>query len=85
MRKIKGLFCILLGLAIWAFAITVLVAWIGFCFGTVIIGILLLIFVPHLLMAPLYLIHPPGTALLVHGMDCLVNSEKDSIYNREKE
>ena len=28
------------------------IAWLGVCFGTVIIGIILLIFAPHILLAP---------------------------------
>lgn len=47
-----------------------------------IIGILLLIFSPYVLLAPLA-IGTLGTALFVYGMDCIANKKEDSIYNRD--
>jgi len=41
-----------LGLAIIAFGIFMEILWLGFCFGSVIIGILLLIFAPVVLFFP---------------------------------
>ena len=41
-----------IGLLIIAFGIFVEVTWLGFCFGSIIIGILLLIFVPSILFFP---------------------------------
>ena len=41
-----------LGLAIIAFGIFLEVMWLGVCFGTIIIGILLLIFAPRILFFP---------------------------------
>jgi len=42
----------ILGLAIIAFGVFLEVMWLGVCFGTVIIGILLLIFAPGILFFP---------------------------------
>ena len=42
----------ILGLAIIAFGIFIEVMWLGFCFGSIIIGILLLIFAPAVLIFP---------------------------------
>lgn len=82
MRTLIGLLSLLGGLVIWGVAISALVSWLVFCFGSVIIGILLLIFAPYVLLAPLA-IGTPGTALLVYGMDCIANKKEDSIYNRD--
>lgn len=42
----------ILGLAIIAFGVFLEVLWLGFCFGSIIIGILLLIFAPTVLFFP---------------------------------
>ena len=42
----------ILGIAIIAFGVFLEVMWLGVCFGTVIIGILLLIFAPGILFFP---------------------------------
>jgi hypothetical protein len=81
MRALIGLLSLVGGVVIWGLAISALVSWLVFCFGSVIIGILLLIFAPYVLLAPLA-IGTPGTALFVYGMDCIANKKEDSIYNR---
>ncbi len=70
MQTFIGLLCIVIGLAIWGVAISALVSWIVFCFGSVIIGLLLLFFAPHLLVFPLA-INVPGTAAIVFGWSLL--------------
>lgn len=82
MNILVGLLSFLLGLVIWGVAITALLSWLAFCFGSVIIGVLLLIFAPYVLLAPLA-IGTPGTALFIYGMDKLINKEEDSIYKRD--
>ncbi|EPP5340484.1 hypothetical protein [Vibrio alginolyticus] len=82
MRLILGLLSFIGGLVVWGLAISALVSWLAFCFGSIIIGILLLIFAPYVLLAPLAL-GTPGTALFIYGMDCIANNKEDSIYNRE--
>jgi len=79
MRIIVGIASFIAGFAIWGVAITTLVSWLAFCFGSVIVGVLLLIFAPYILLVPLA-IGTPGTALFVYGMDKIAN-KKDSIFN----
>ncbi|MBV0934920.1 hypothetical protein [Marinobacterium weihaiense] len=81
MRVLIGLLSLVGGVFIWGLAISALVSWLVFCFGSVIIGILLLIFAPYVLIAPLA-IGTPGTALFAYGMDCIANKKEDSIFNR---
>lgn len=81
MRVLIGLLSLVGGVFIWGLAISALVSWLVFCFGSVIIGILLLIFAPYVLIAPLA-IGTLGTALFVYGMDCIANKKEDSIFNR---
>ncbi|MEZ9920675.1 hypothetical protein [Vibrio breoganii] len=55
---LKYLFPLLMtlaGLAAWAGIISLLIAWWAICFGTVIVGVAMLIFAPHLLLLPLML------------------------------
>jgi hypothetical protein len=68
MRFISGLFYIAAGIGIWIVAITALISWLAFCFGSIIIGIFLLFFMPYALLAPLA-IGVPGTAFLLLGME----------------
>tara|TARA_R110001592_G_scaffold363231_2_gene681933 strand:+ start:436 stop:792 length:357 start_codon:yes stop_codon:yes gene_type:complete len=82
MRIIIGLLSLVGGVVVWGVAVAALVSWLVFCFGSVIIGILLLIFAPYVLLAPLA-IGTPGTALFVYGMDCIANKKEDSIFNRD--
>ncbi len=81
MNIIIGVICFIAGFFIWGVAITVLVSWLVFCFGSVVIGVLLLIFAPYVLLAPLA-IGVPGTALFVYGMDKIANKKEDSIFNQ---
>jgi len=76
MRFIKGIACIIAGFFIWCVSVVALISWLAFCFGSVIVGILLLIFAPYILLAPLA-IGTPGTALFVVGMGKLANVEED--------
>jgi len=82
MNYIIGAISVLAGLAIWGVAIAALLSWLAFCFGSVIIGVLLLFFAPYVLLAPM-IISNPGTALLVYGLDKVLNKTEDSIYNRK--
>ena len=58
MRKI-------LGIIIIAFAIFIEVMWLGFCFGSVIIGILLLVFAPRILFFPFTFLLAIGLSLIL--------------------
>ena len=76
-----GVASFIAGYAICGVAITALLSWLAFCFGSVIIGVFLLIFAPFILLAPL-VIATPGVALCVYGMDKIVNKKRDSIFTR---
>lgn len=77
MRTVIGLLSLVGGVVLWGVAITALMSWLAFCFGSVIIGILLLILAPHVLIAPLA-IGVPATGLFVYGIDCIANKKEDS-------
>ncbi len=66
MRYLIGLGFIGAGVAVYAVAITAVIAWWTFCFGTVVVGIFLLIFMPYVLGAP-FAIFVPGTVLICLG------------------
>ena len=66
----------LLGLAFIALGIFLEVLWLGFCFGSIIIGILLLIFAPAILFFPF-------NFFLVIGLS-IINPQKYSQANRYK-
>lgn len=68
MQRIKGFLQILGGLGLWAFGITIGVAWIAFCFGTIVIGVLLLLLAPWVLLMPFTLGIVPGNAMLALGL-----------------
>jgi len=57
----------ILGLAIIAFGIFLEVLWLGFCFGSIIIGILLLIFAPGVLFFPFNFFLVIGLSILNPG------------------
>ncbi|WP_141831572.1 hypothetical protein [Herbaspirillum sp. SJZ107] len=53
MDKLVGLVFLLCGLGLLCAAVAAEIAWLGFFFGTVIVGIGLLFFAPALLLLPL--------------------------------
>jgi hypothetical protein len=67
MDKIAGIFLVLVGLAIWGVTISLLLSWWAICFGSVILGVILLIFAPHILLFPLA-IGVPGTGFIGLGI-----------------
>lgn len=76
---IKGWCQVIIGLLLWVVAISVGITWIGFCFGTVIIGILLLFFAPRILILPTMFISVFANGFLLVG---LVNVKRG---NRDKD
>ena len=68
MQRLKGALQILGGLGLWAFGVTIGVAWIAFCFGTIVIGVLLLLLAPWVLLAPFTFGIVPGNAMLALGL-----------------
>jgi hypothetical protein len=61
------------------------IAWLGFCFGSVIIGILLLIFAPQILLLP-FLVAGHGISLIQNGANTKQpynsNVNSDSVWNK---
>lgn len=69
--SLLGIIQIILGISLWVIAIIVELSWLALCFGSVIIGILLLIFAPYLLLLPMALITTPANSLLLTGSNNL--------------
>lgn len=67
MQIIKGLLKIALGLTLMASGIVFEVMWMGFCFGTVIIGIVLLLWFTPILFFPFESLFLPGWHYLWNG------------------
>ena len=57
----------LIGVALIIAAFAVEVSWLAFCFGSVLIGILLLLFAPGILLAPFNILLTLGLAFLAKG------------------
>jgi len=70
---ILGWIQLIVGVMLWVLAIAAGIAWIGFCFGTIIIGILLLFFAPRILIFPTAFISVFANGFLLVG---LVNIKK---------
>lgn len=75
MRVVIGLLCLVGALMIWAFSISLLLSWLAICFGSVVIGVVLLFVAPYVLLAPLA-VGVPGTALFMYGMGRLANKDE---------
>jgi len=67
-KKLLGLIFILSGVLLMIGAVVAQIAWLGLCFGTVIIGVLMIFFAPLLLFAPFTLLFGTGTALWGSGL-----------------
>jgi uncharacterized membrane protein YkgB len=67
MTTLKGLAKIAIGIAMMIGAIAAEIAWLGVCFGTVVIGVILLFTYPMVLMAPFAFLWFPGWQLLNSG------------------
>ena len=64
----------LVGVALVVLGVVAQVAWLGLCFGTVIIGIAMLIFAPRLLILPFNFIITPGFLMVIGGYLALKDS-----------
>lgn len=72
MGKVASLAHVGVGLVIWAVAISIELSWLAICFGTVVIGLLLLIFAPLVLIAPIAFIGTFANTFLFRGIDGLL-------------
>ena len=68
MPTLKGLAKIVIGIAMMIGAITAEIAWLGFCFGTVVVGVILLLTFPLLLLTPFIFLWSPGWQLIHNGL-----------------
>lgn len=68
MTTLKGLAKIVIGIAMMIGAITAEIAWLGFCFGTVVVGVILLLTFPMLLLTPFVFLWFPGWQLINDGL-----------------
>ena len=68
MKLVWGIILVILALGLFGSAIAVGIAWIGFCFGTVIIGVLLLLFAPTVLLLPFAFLWALAQATLLGGL-----------------
>lgn len=66
--KLQSLGFILLGAAMMLGAVVGQVLWLGFCFGTVIVGLFLLFTMPMVLMWPAFAGVPAGFLVFIKGM-----------------
>ena len=74
MKVIKGLFLIMVGVCVLIGGFSVGVAWLGICFGTVITGILLLIFAPTIIILPFTFSFSLGGGLIGAGVLYMMES-----------
>ena len=77
MQKIYGLFLVCVALGIYAAAISIGITWVAFCFGTIFIGILLLLFAPAVLLVPPLFVFSFGNAPMLYGIKLLVKSRTE--------
>lgn len=68
MHVIKGTLLIFAGLFFVGLGVFLTASWIAFCFGTVVIGILMLLFAPLILLFPYAVISQPGWSLINRGI-----------------
>lgn len=71
MKKLWGLVVLLCGVGVIVGAVAVEIAWLGLCFGTVIVGIVLLIFAADLLFLPIAFGFATGVAICAAGLALL--------------
>jgi hypothetical protein len=83
-RKLTGLLFLLCALGVFAGTVAVEIAWLGFCFGTVIIGILLLFFAPLILFMPVTFGFSTGMAIWAAGLVLISGDDADSSRRLEK-
>lgn len=82
MDKVVPAVKILTGIAIWAAAVSVELSWLAFCFGTVFIGLLLLIFARPVLLMPLMFVGAIGNGFLFSGIDGLYGRNGSMLKDR---
>lgn len=74
-KGLTGLGLILWGVALMVGGIVAGVSWVAFCFGSIVIGVLLLLFAPHLLLLP-FVLSKLGLRHFSLGVDLLTRPER---------
>ena len=82
MGRVASFGNIVLGLVIWVVAISIELSWLTICFGTVVIGMLLLIFLPIVLITPIVFIGTFANAFLFRGIDGFFRKNDALLRNR---
>ncbi len=82
-RKLVGLLFLLCSLGVFVGTIAAQLAWLGVCFGTVIIGVLLLFLAPPILLLPANIGFVTGAAIWVSGM-AMISGEPGNKTSAEK-
>lgn len=82
MGKVASFANIVVGLVLWVGAVFIELSWLTVCFGTVVIGLLLLIFAPVLLITPIVFIGTLANAFLFRGIDGLYGREGALLRDR---
>lgn len=72
--RLNGYILIVLGAAIIFGGVALQIAWLIFCFGSVIVGIALLFLAPGILIAPFLALSTIGGGFISSGLDLLNNS-----------
>jgi hypothetical protein len=78
-RKLNGLVLMILGGLIVVGAAVAEVAWLMFCFGTVIVGIFMLFVMPALLIAPFVIGFASGSAIFLAGFNKMMSEDEEEI------
>ena len=82
MGRVASFGNIVLGLVIWVVAISIELSWLTICFGTVVIGILLLIFLPIVLITPIVFIGTFANAFFFFFFDGFFRKNDALLRNR---
>jgi len=77
LRALFGVLKFILGLAAMIAAFAVEIAWLGVCFGTVIIGTVLLLTYPTLLFSPFRVLSDRGLDLIASGLIDIKAAEEE--------
>lgn len=84
-NKLYGLVLMGSGAAMLVGAVIVWVMWLTFCFGTVIVGLIILFMAPALLMAPLVVMGGAGLGLLSTGTLLFSDVHSEPVVHQEPE
>lgn len=79
-NRILGLMLAACGVLLMIASVFAEVAWLGLCFGTIIVGFLMLLFVPSMLLLPFTFISSIGVALFIRGLSVFKEQVREEGY-----